>query len=246
MEADSDNLFLTQLHTSYKDVLDYAIAQNCIVCVPMAASTVDKHLTRRFMRTSYSVDHMLKPSPYVPHLFQSLSNKNLLIKQDEIRAHTGYSHQFTVMIVKEENSHDSKGKVYKQITISAPLDDTADKYTLIPPDPIYQFSSAEEYTNFLRHAVEGSEAAVMFAGAFCEYFNTTSTPPRANSRDCYDKVKTALRDLQAVFPHLDLSEDSSVQRDKEQLAAVQQLDELGGKSASAGDLRKAVSEAGGV
>ena len=212
MEGDSDNLFLTKLHTSYKDVLDYAIAQNCIVCVPMAASIVDKHLTRRFMRISHSVDHMLKPSPYVPHLFQSLSNKNLLIKQDEIHSHTGYSHSFTVMIVKEENSHDSKGKVYKQITLSAPLDDTADKYTLIPPDPIYQFSSAEEYTNFLRHAVEGSEAAVMFAGAFCEFFNTSYMPSKATSRDCYDKVKIALRDLQAVFSYLDLPQNPAVLR----------------------------------
>lgn len=200
METESDNFFLTQLHSTYKDVLDHAIAQNCIVCVPMAASIVDKNISRRFIRTSHAVDHMLKPSPYVPHLFQSLSNKNLIIKQDEIKSHTGYSHTFTVMIVKEENSHDSRGKVYKQITISAPLDDTADKYTLIPPDPIYQFSSAEEYNNFMRHAVEGSEAAVMYAVAFVEFFNVSYTPYRTYSRDCYDKVKTALRDLQTVTP----------------------------------------------
>ena len=99
---------------------------------------------------------MLKPSPYVEYLFMNMAGFNVKIKDGEIMAHTGYNNKFVVTILKEENTHDEEGRCYKQITISAPLDDSSEKYSLLPPEPIYKFHSPKEYIGFLKHALEDS------------------------------------------------------------------------------------------
>jgi hypothetical protein len=193
MEA--DNKFAVVLQEQFNDVLDHAISNSYIVCIPTSSALADKELTRRFISEVYSVDHMLKPSPYVEGLFQSLSGRNVLIKTDEISTHTGYLNKFSVRILAEENSHDSKGQVYKRVLISAALDDSAKRVDLVPAEPIYKFYRSKEYIGFLNCAVENSEAAVMYADAFVTSFNNSYIIFKEFATNCYEKVKTALHDV---------------------------------------------------
>lgn len=151
---------------------------------------------------------MIKPSPYVEHLFQTMTGKNLLVKNSEIRSHTGYANKFTLQIIKEENAHDNQGRVYKQILISAPLDDSPQKYAMLPPEPIYKFYSAKEYVGYLECAVEGSEAALMYSNAFVQHFNNSYIIFKQFAKDCYEKVKTSLKDMRSLVLRIDQLRDS--------------------------------------
>jgi len=189
----SDFGFLDTLVTKYRDIFEKAVANNYVVCIPTEASLGLQPITKRLV-----TDHILKPSPYIENLFQTLSGKNLLIKSDEIEAHTGYTHKFTLKIIREENAHDENGRVYKQITINAPLDDNPKKFAYIPPDPIFKFYTSDQYIGYLTNAVEGAEAASMFAKAFTQHFNTSYIIFKEFAKDCYAKVKTGLKDLKAL------------------------------------------------
>lgn len=146
---------------------------------------------------------MIKPSPYVDNLFQTMTGKNLIIKNDEIKAHTGYTHKFALQIIKEENAHDTKGRVFKQIFVTAPLDDNPNKSVMMKPDPIYKFQSAREYIGYLQCAVEDSEAASKFAQAFVEHFNTSYIIFKQFAKEAYNKVKGALNDLKILVLKID-------------------------------------------
>jgi hypothetical protein len=127
-----------------------------------------------------------------------MAGKNLRIANHEVSSGTGYQHKFTVTILKEENTHDEKGRCYKQITISAPLDDVAEKYSLLPPEPIYKFNTSREYVGFLRNAVDENRAALMFGDAFIMWFNNSYIPFSEYQKDCYKKVRTALTDMKSI------------------------------------------------
>jgi hypothetical protein len=195
---ESENPFITTLMTQYSDILDHAVSHNYIVCVPVAPSLERSKFNRRFFSKSYAVDHMLKPSPYVENLFQSLRGKHLIIKSDEIRSHTGYHHKFIITKLKEENSYDPSGRCYKQITLSAPLDDSENKNVRMKPDPIFKFYTPKEYIGFLEFAVESAEAATMYGNAFTTHFNNSYIIFKEFMRDCYDKVRQATSDLKQV------------------------------------------------
>jgi predicted translin family RNA/ssDNA-binding protein len=141
---------------------------------------------------------MIKPSPYVDNLFQTMTGKNLIIKNDEIKAHTGYTHKFALQIIKEENAHDQKGRVFKQIFVTAPLDDNPNKHVMMRPDPIYKFHTSQEYIGYLSCAVEDSEAAYKFAVSFIDHFNNSYIMFKQFAKEAYNKVKSALNDLKAL------------------------------------------------
>lgn len=193
-----DNRFVASIHEMFSYVLDHAVNNSYIVCVPVATSLVEKDITRHFVSKDYSVDHMLKPSAFVDGLFQSLSGRNVLIKAEDITTHTGYVNKFTVRILAEENAHGSRGLVYKQLLISGTLDDIPKRVELLPSEPIYKFYTSKEYIGFLHCAVEDSEAAVMYADAFIANFNNSYIIFKEFAKECYTKVKTALQDLHKV------------------------------------------------
>ena len=141
---------------------------------------------------------MIKPSPYVDNLFQTMTGKSLIIKNDEIKAHTGYTHKFALQIIKEENAHDQKGRVFKQIFVTAPLDDNPNKHVMMKPDPIYKFQSSQEYIGYLSCAVEDSEAASKFALSFVEHFNNSYIMFKQFAKEAYNKIKGALNDLKTL------------------------------------------------
>ena len=199
----ADNKFQEALKSSFADVLEHAISHNYLVCVPSSSSIASRPITRRFISNSYTVDHMIRPSPYVENIFQTMTGKNLIIKNDEIKAHTGYTHKFALQIVKEENAHDSKGRVYKQIFVTAPLDDNPNKSIMMKPDPVYKFYSAKEYIGYLHYAVEDSEAAFMFAQAFVVHFNNSYIIFRQFAKEAYNKIKTGLKDLKSLVLKID-------------------------------------------
>ena len=81
----ADNKFQEALKSSFADVLEHAISHNYLVCVPSSSSIASRPITRRFISNSYTVDHMIRPSPYVENIFQTMTGKNLIIKNDEIK-----------------------------------------------------------------------------------------------------------------------------------------------------------------
>jgi hypothetical protein len=127
-----------------------------------------------------------------------MTGKNLIIKNDEIKAHTGYTHKFALQIIKEENAHDPKGRVFKQIFVTAPLDDNPNKHVMMKPDPIYKFQSSQEYIGYLSCAVEDSEAAFQFSKAFIDHFNNSYIMFKQFAKEAYNKVKGALNDLKIL------------------------------------------------
>lgn len=194
----TENLFQQALASEYSDILEHAVSHHYLVCIPNQSSLSDRTITRRFISKSYIVDHMIKPSPYVENLFQTMTGKNLLIKNDEIKSHIGYIHKFALQIIKEENAHDPKGRVYKQVFVTAPLDDNPNKCAMLKPEPIYKFYSAKEYIGFLHFAVEDSEAAFMFAQAFVLHFNNSYIIFKQFVKETYNKVKSGLNDLKSL------------------------------------------------
>ena len=205
----TENKFQEALSSTFADVLEHAITHNYLVCVPNSASLNDRPITRKFISNSYAVDHMIKPSPYVENLFQTMTGKNLIIKNDEIKAHTGYTHKFALQIIKEENAHDPKGRVFKQIFVTAPLDDNPNKSAMMKPDPVYKFYSAREYIGFLHYAVEESEAAFMFAQAFIQHFNNSYIIFKQFAKEAYNKVKSSLLDLKCLVLKIDQLADAN-------------------------------------
>jgi Vacuolar sorting protein 9 (VPS9) domain len=199
----TENKFQDALTSTFADILEHAVSHNYLVCVPNSASLGTRSITRRFISNVYAVDHIIKPSPYVENLFQTMTGKNLIIKNDEIKAHTGYTHKFALQIIKEENAHDIKGRVFKQIFVTAPLDDDPNKSVMIKPSPVYKFYSSKEYIGYLHYAVEDSQAAFMFCQAFIQHFNHSYIIFKQFAKEAYNKVKSGLNDLKQLILKID-------------------------------------------
>lgn len=99
---------------------------------------------------------MIKASPYVENLFHTMTGNTLVIAENEIRSHVGYSNSFVLQKLGELNAHDNKGRVYKQVLISGSLDDSEIKNCVLPLEPIYQFYTSKEYIGFMEVVLENN------------------------------------------------------------------------------------------
>lgn len=205
----SEVTFIEGIKEKCPEVFEKALAENYIVCVPM--NVEEKQITPRFISNSYTVDHLIIPSLHRENIFHTMTGKTLLIKNNEIKPHLGYNNDFTVQKLRETNSHDSTGRVYKQVLVSGNLEDSPEKDCTLPAEPILKFHSAKEYIGFLQVVIEKNQAAVMYSKAFTFHFNNNYLILPGFSQDCYKKVRAALTDLKAILlkiPELALAEDS--------------------------------------
>ncbi|XP_037566438.2 ankyrin repeat domain-containing protein 27 isoform X1 [Dermacentor silvarum] len=122
MSADDleSNPFYKLLQTTYRSKYEDAQANCWLVCVPHASSLKGVKINSKFVDA-----HILRPSPLFKGQYTFSGNnlqKSVEVDGAEIKAVSGFPHEFTVKILGEELCYNRKFKQYRVLTISRPFE----------------------------------------------------------------------------------------------------------------------------